>query len=61
MVRITIISIIEGINDPYANKVIKDAYNTYIAEPTRDTKDNLLEALDVYLSKMNEQHLSYMF
>lgn len=49
--------IIEGINDPYANKVIKDAYNTYIAEPTRDTKDNLLEALDV-LFKQDERTAS---
>ena len=39
--------LIENIQEPYAQKVVKDAYNTYIAEKNYDSKANLVEALDV--------------
>jgi hypothetical protein len=46
--------LIEKIQEPYAQKVVKDAYNTYIAEKNYDSKANLVEALDV-LYQTNDQ------
>ena len=46
--------LIENIQEPYAQKVVKDAYNTYIAEKNYDSKANLVEALDV-LYQTNDQ------
>ena len=46
--------LIENIQEPYAQKVVKDAYNTYIAEKSYDSKANLVEALDV-LYQTNDQ------
>ena len=46
--------LIENIQEPYAQKVVKDAYNTYIAEKNYDSKANLVEALDI-LYQTNDQ------
>ena len=46
--------LIEHIQEPYAQKVVKDAYNTYVAEKSYDSKANLVEALDV-LYQTNDQ------
>lgn len=45
--ELEIYMLIEKIQEPYAQKVIKEAFNSYIAEKTYDTKDSVLEALDI--------------
>ena len=46
--------LIENIQEPYAQKVIKDAYNTYVAEKSYDAKSAVVEALDI-LYQTNDQ------